>query len=98
MHFLSKLREGLFTKPVQNLRLVAEVQVDRPRRVFDLFGDLAYGNVFIPFPDKQGPSRIQNLFADAFLLPSSPFLNAHSLNSVQYTAGRKGCQTSLLTS
>src|SRR5215469_10432476 len=70
---------------LEKIGLVPEMQVDRGRRVFDLFGDAPHGNVFVPFADEEFAGRVQDLLAEKFLLPGSTLLDPHESTSKYLT-------------
>src|SRR5215469_442207 len=88
MDFLRELRERLLTDALENLGLVAEIEVNGAGRILDPFGDLPYGDVFVTLFDEESSGGIQDLLPDALFLPCSPFLNSHTEQCSVYSGGR----------
>src|SRR5689334_3943251 len=77
LHPLCKLCKSFLTNRVQKRGLVFEVEIDRCRRVFDLFGDSTHRDVFVTFIHEQLTRGVQNILTQLFLLSLSSLLRSH---------------------
>ena len=72
-----ELEEVGVAERVDDRLLVAEVEVDRGRRVLDRRGDLPHRHRLVALLDEERPRRVEDLGPHLFLLALPAFLHSH---------------------
>jgi len=72
----AEIREALLRQRAQQLILVVEVEIDRPRRVANRFSDLAQRKVLIAVLEEHLPGGLKDGLIEFFFLLLAPLLRA----------------------